>query len=313
MVEPHLSASERRTSSLFQGNFVYLSFGQQVTHGLFPLDVDGTEIPFKRRLLDAGRRTQHYTDDFCLSVRIGGEVHDFRAWSTLRYVVFPVANDGSNIETFDIIITFLSVTVDDVIDGTLVVFLEYVDVQDVLSDEQFVGHADNFVFTVFVEDNYIVDVGTVAYILVFLQSGTDETFLTVDIQFFVGFGHLGSHDGIEVAYFRAAREVLTIFLFQALIPVDGIFRDMCQVIVYLFQFRFQACDELIRLVLVELQDTCHLDFHQAENVFFGHFAYELRIVRCQAFVDVLASRIHGVSLFELLVFIDTFLDEDFFQ
>ena len=100
MVEPHLSASERRTSSLFQGNFVYLSFGQQVTHGLFPLDVDGTEIPFKRRLLDAGRRTQHYTDDFCLSVRIGGEVHDFRARSTLRYVVFPVANDGSNIETF---------------------------------------------------------------------------------------------------------------------------------------------------------------------------------------------------------------------
>lgn len=88
----------------------------------------------------------------------------------MRYVVFPVTNDGSDIETFDIIITFLSVTVDDVIDGTLVVFLEYVDVQDVLSDEQFVGHANNLVFTVFVEDDYIVDVGTVAYIFVFLQS-----------------------------------------------------------------------------------------------------------------------------------------------
>ena len=88
---------------------------------------------------------------------------------------------------------------------------------------------------------------------------------------------------------------------------------MRQVIVYLFQLRFQACDELICLVLVELQDTCHLDFHQAENIFFGHFAYELRVVRRQTFVDVLASRIHGISLFELLVFIDTFLDKDFFQ
>ena len=129
MVEPHLSASERRAASLFQRNLVYLSFGQQVTHGLFPLDVDGTEISFKRRLLDAGRRTQHYTDDFSLSIRIGGEVHDFRTRSTLRYVVFPVTNDGSDIETFDIIITFLSVTVDDVIDGTFVVFLEDIDIE----------------------------------------------------------------------------------------------------------------------------------------------------------------------------------------
>lgn len=122
MVEPHLSASERRASSLFQGNLVYLSLSQQVTHGLFSLDVDGTEIPFKCRLLDTGRRTQHYTDDFGLSIRIGGEVHDFRARSTLRYVVFPVTDDRGDIETFDIIITFLSVTVDDVVDGTLVVF-----------------------------------------------------------------------------------------------------------------------------------------------------------------------------------------------
>ena len=67
------------------------------------------------------------------------------------------------------------------------------------------------------------------------------------------------------------------------------------------------------LVLVELQDAGHLDFHQAEDVILRHFTHELRIVRSEPFVDVFAGSIHVFGLFELLVLVDALFDEYLFQ
>ena len=71
---------------------------------------------------------------------------------------------------------------------------------------------------------------------------------------------------------------------------------------------------LFRLVGVELEDTPHLDFHQAEDIVLGHFAYELWIDKeSDRSVDVFAGGIHVFGLLELLVFINAFFDEDLFQ
>ena len=74
-----------------------------------------------------------------------------------------------------------------------------------------------------------------------------------------------------------------------------------------------AGNSLFRLVGIELQDTSHLDFHQAEDVFFRHFTYELRIERSQPFVDVCAGGIHIFRLFELFIFINALFNEYLFK
>ena len=88
---------------------------------------------------------------------------------------------------------------------------------------------------------------------------------------------------------------------------------MCQLEVDFFDVFLDAGNVLVRLVLVEFQDTCHLDFHQAEDVFLRYFTHEHRIERSQAFVDVFTSGIHVLGLFEFLILVDAFFDEDFFE
>ena len=77
---------------------------------------------------------------------------------------------------------------------------------------------------------------------------SDESFFTVDIKFFVRFHYFGSFDGVEVPEFRAAREILAVFVLQHLIPVDGIIYDVSQMVINLGNFLFHLGDQFIRLV-----------------------------------------------------------------
>ena len=88
---------------------------------------------------------------------------------------------------------------------------------------------------------------------------------------------------------------------------------MCQVVFGFFDVGFQARDVLVRLVLIEFQDACHLDFHQLEDVFLGHFAHHLGIERGEPLINVSTGGVHVFGLLELAVFVDAFFDEDAFQ
>ena len=85
--------------------------------------------------------------------------------------------------------------------------------QDVLAHEDLLGHANHLVFAVFVEDDDVVDVGTVAHELVFLHARPDESLLAVDVEFLVGLGHLGGLDGVETLYLGQSRMVVAVFVF----------------------------------------------------------------------------------------------------
>ena len=231
----------------------------------------------------------------------------------MGHIVLPVAGDGGDVEALHVVESRLSVAIHYIVNGALVVLLEHIHVQHVLAHEELVRHTDHLVTAVLVEEDDIVDVRAVGHKLVLLERGSDEAVFSVDIKFLVGFHHLSSFDGVEVAELGAARIVLAVLVLQHLEPVDGIVHDVCQLEVDFFDFLLDAGDVLVGLVLVELQDALHLDFQQTEDVLLGHFAHKLRIVWSEAVVDVCAGSIHVVRLFELLVLIDAFFDEDFFQ
>ena len=89
-----------------------------------------------------------------------------------------------------------------------------------------VGHLNDLELAILVEDDDVVDVGAVAYKLVLLQAGADETVGTVDIEFLVGLGNLAGHDGVKLADDGAARVLGTVFGLQALEPFDGVFGEL---------------------------------------------------------------------------------------
>ena len=111
---------------------------------------------------------------------------------SLRQVVFAVAGDGRHVEALDVVVAVFSVAIDHVVDCALVVSLEDGHVDDFrfpffglaffrLAHERLVGDADDLVRAVAVEDDGVVDVGTVGDELVFLESGADESLVAVDV------------------------------------------------------------------------------------------------------------------------------------
>ena len=316
-VEPHLASAEGGVAVTLQSDAVDGFLGEHVAAGGTSLDEDVGKVAFEEDAharigcLDAG--VEGDFDDFCLAVGIGGEVHDFAARSALRDVVLFVAGEGGDVEALDKVGTFLAVAIDDVVGGALVVFLEHLHMEHVLADKDFLCHADDFVLAVFVEDDNVVDVGTVADELVLLQAGADEAFVAVDVEFLVGFGNLGGDDGFEVLDFSAARMVGTILVLEELEPADGDLRHACQVFVDVGNLCFDAGDELVVLVFREFGDALHLDFEQTEDVLLAHLADELRIEGGEPFVDVFAELVGGVGILEGFAFVDALFDEDAFQ
>ena len=96
-------------------------------------------------------------------------------------------------------------------------------------------------------------------------------------------------------------------------PVGRHLYEVCQVAVYLLNLCLQTGHQLFGLVLVEFQDALHLDFQQFEDVVLGHFTDKRGVVGRQSLVDMLADLVHVGGLFEFLVLIDAFLDEDLLQ
>ena len=88
---------------------------------------------------------------------------------------------------------------------------------------------------------------------------------------------------------------------------------MIKVVFNLSHLSFDACNELVGLVFVELQDALHFDFHEPQNIIARHVANEFGLKRREFFVDKSNGLIHRVGRFEFLFFIDALLNKDAFQ
>ena len=189
-IVPHLSSSEGGVSTALQTNTVHRVLRQQVTLRGTSLDHHLREVLLDEDLLDLGIRVESHLDDLRLTVGVRREVHHLRAWGAYRQVVFLVARHRGHVETLDEVPAFLAVAIDGVVDGTRVVLLEHAEVEHVLAHEEFLGHTDDLVLAVLIEDDDIIEIRTVADELVLLQAGADEAVSTVDVELLVCFCHL---------------------------------------------------------------------------------------------------------------------------
>ena len=312
-VEPYFPAAKGGMSVTLQTDALNRVLRQQVALAGAPLDTDLREVLDQEDVALLDGRIKGYLDALGLSVGVGGEIDDARTGLALRDVVLFLTCDGWHIEALDIVVTAFAVAIDCIVDGALVVLLEHLHMHDVLADKHFLADADDLVFSVFIENDDVVDVGTVANEFVFLQTGTDESFLTVDIELLVGFHHLRSLDGLEVPDFRQTRVVGTVFALDELKPANGDIRHAAQVLVDALDLVLDAGNEFVALVLAELRNALHLDFQQAQDVFLAHLADKLRIERGKPFVDVFAKGIAGGGVLKGFSFVDALLDEDALQ
>ena len=139
-------------------------------------------------------------------------------------------------------------------------FLEHREVQHVLSDENFLCHLDDLVFSVLIKNNNVVDVRTVTDVLVLFEPCSDESLLTVDEQFLVSLDDGGSLNGVEVANLGTSRMFLPLLVRKELEPVGSDLNHIGEVAVDVFNLRFYTCHDFVSLVLVELQYALHFNF-----------------------------------------------------
>ena len=92
-------------------------------------------------------------------------------------------------------------------------------------------------------------------------------------------------------------------------PVGSNLHHILQFAVNLVDLLLDACHKLVSLILIELQDALHLYLEQTEDVVFGNLTNHLRVERSESLVDIFANGINVRSILELLILIDTFLDE----
>ena len=147
------------------------ALGQEITFGSTSLDQNVREILLQEDALALLRQVGlHRTlDDFCLAIRIGGEVDDAAARCTLGDVIQLVAGHGGYVESLDEVIALFAVAVNTVVDGALIVLLEYLYMEDILTDEYFVGYLGDFKLAILIKDDDVIEVGAVAYEFILLQ------------------------------------------------------------------------------------------------------------------------------------------------
>ena len=309
-VEPDLQAAQRRGASLFQRDLMNVGLCQDIALRATALDGNITEILLEHQQFLACLRLEDHLDRLRLTIRVGAEIEDARTFCSLRQVVLLVTCDTRDGETLDVIITHLTITVNHVVNRTDIVTLEDINIKDIRADKHLLGDPYDLIGSVTIEDDHVVDIGTVADVLVLLQAIANESLLTIDIELLVRLDHLGRLDRVEITDLRQAGIILTVFLLQACKPINGVIDNKLQMMVDALDLALGLGDELITLIAVELQDTSHLDLHQSQDIVTCHLADKRGLERLQATVDVRDRLVHILGVLELRVLVDPLLDED---
>ncbi len=93
----------------------------------------------------------------------------------------------------------LAVTVHHIVNGPCITTLEYTGIDYSLAHKGLLLYLGYYITAVVVKQDYIVNVGTVADILIPLKAGTDKAFLTVDVELFVVNDNLGRFNVFEAS------------------------------------------------------------------------------------------------------------------
>ena len=204
----------------------------------------------------------------------------------------------------------LTIAVHCIVYGTLVVLLEYIYMYYVLAYKKFFAHLYNLVFSILVEQDYIVHVRAVGDKLILLERCTNETLGTVNVQFLVCLYNLCRNNCVEVTYLGLSWIACAILLLEHGEPFYCHCSHLRQLLVNVGNIPFQACDKLLGLLLVETKNARHFYLHKTQQVVACYLAYEILLVWLQTAVDVCKCAIHVGCLFKLPVLVYALLDEN---
>ena len=166
VVKPNIAGIERGYAFATLLDFLDFIFGQQVTTCVATFHGKVGKLVV-HRLLFLVEQHQRHLDNLCLAVGVRRKIAHLRAGFALREVVFLVAGDTLHGKTLHIMRrTVLAIAIDHIIGGTIVILMEHIDMNYLLSHKEFRLQLDHRILTVFMEDNDIVQIGAVAYIFV---------------------------------------------------------------------------------------------------------------------------------------------------
>ena len=93
---------------------------------------------------------------------------------------------------------------------------------DILAHKALVGYLGDDVLSIAQEHDYVVDIRTIAHVLLFLEVGAKEALLAVNVQLLVGHHHLGCLYHVEAADLGLTLASLTVLLTDILEVGDGV-------------------------------------------------------------------------------------------
>ena len=321
VVEPDVTSVKRGNTFPALLDLLYLILGQQVTTRVAALHSEVGELVV-HRLLFLVEQHQRHLDDFGFAVGIRREIAHLRARLALREVVFLVAGDTLHGKALHIVwCAVLTVAIDDIVSGAVVVLVENVYMNHLLSNEEFRLQLDHGIFAILMEDDDVVHIRAIAHIFVGLLvllalqalTCTDEAFFPIDIQLFVVGSHGHGRDIVEVANLGLAFAPFTIFLLDVQEIVNGIVYNMVEVILGLFHLLFNVGQLFVGLLDVELGDLTDGFFAEFLHIFSRNLSFQQLAVLVETALDACELIVPSLIVLVFQLFIYAFLEENLLQ
>src|SRR5690606_9448114 len=153
--------------------------------------------------------------------------------------------------------TGFAVAIYHIVNGSIIAFPEYRYMDDSFTYKYLVLDLSHDKLPVFPENNNFVKIRTVAYVFIFLKSGTYKTVQPVDVILDISQGDLSGGHFLKGSKFSFALSALTVFCFEHLKPGDSIVGQVFQMILYLLDFVLVVLHLLISLFYIKASDATH--------------------------------------------------------
>ena len=185
-------------------------------------------------------------------------------------LVLLIAGNTRNIEAFDIGEARLSVLINHIVHGALIVFLKDRYVYDIFLYILFISYFGNVHRTAFGKYNHIVDITAIAYILIFAQACTHKAFSSVHIEFGIAHYYFGRLNGVEHSNFGFPFTPFAICFFQTLKMGNCIVDEVCKVVFHFLDIGFNFEDIFISFIRIEAGDTNHWYLGEFRQIVIGN-------------------------------------------
>ena len=185
-------------------------------------------------------------------------------------LILLIAGNTRNVEALDIGEACLSILINHIIHGALIVFLKDRYVYDIFLYILFISYFGNVHRTAFGKYNHIVDITAIAYILIFAQACTHKTFSSVHIEFGIAYHYFGRLNGVKHSNFGFSFASFAICFFQTLKMSNRIVDEVCKVVFHFLDISFNFEDIFISLIRVEAGDANHWYLGEFSQIVIGN-------------------------------------------